>query len=76
MNLTTREDPFLSWHGWLWTGQAWERVCYAPTLGECSSRLGEVAKRRGVPDKLSCMTGGGPPAFTPVGEKEATRHAS
>jgi hypothetical protein len=56
----------VDWFGWLWDGEVWERVCGPhPTLGACSDALGVIAKRRGIPAKHTCMTGGGVPRFTP-----------
>jgi len=60
-----------AWHGWLWTGDAWARVCGGDSLGECSRRLGEHGRRRGVPDKHCVMTGGGCPNFIPYDATEA-----
>jgi hypothetical protein len=60
-----------SWHGWLWTGDSWERVCSGASLSECSRRLGEHARRRRVPDRLCVMTGGGSPAFVPKDSTQA-----
>ena len=65
-----------AWYGWLWVGNSWERVCSGTSLGECSDRLSEQAKRRGVPAKHSCMTGGGAPRFIPrdAQHKEMAAH--
>jgi hypothetical protein len=53
----------MTWYGWVRRrkGASWERVCQAPTLGECSKRLGRIARERGVRDKDSCMTSGAAP---------------
>jgi hypothetical protein len=55
-----------NWVGWLWSEQEWERVCSGENLSECSRRLGAIAKKRGVKDGLTCMTGGGVPQYKPI----------
>jgi hypothetical protein len=52
-----------TWYGWIRPrkGASWERVCQAPTLEECSRRLGRIARERGVRDRDSCMTSGAAP---------------
>jgi hypothetical protein len=65
------------WTGWLWVRQGrggrWERVCQANDIGTCSRRLSEIGRRRGVPDKLACMTRGGAPAEPPACVRRAKR---
>ena len=55
----------MSWHGWLWQFDHWERVCDGRDMGECSRRLGAEADRRGVLDRFTAMTSGGVPQFKP-----------
>lgn len=63
----SNSDSSPSWQGWLWSGDTWERVCNGDSIGECSRRLGEQARRRGIrTDKYSCMTGGGWPRLCPA----------
>lgn len=69
MNTSTHEESSPNWFGWLWTGDSWERVCSAPTLPECSRRLGAECRRRGVQEKYSCLTAGGAPRFVPFDQK-------
>jgi hypothetical protein len=56
-----------SWVGWLRPrkGARWERACEADSLGECSRLLGELARRRGIPDRHAVMTGGAVPDLDP-----------
>lgn len=63
--MTTTAPFTAAWHGWLWTGDVWQRGCAGASLGECSRRLGEEGRRRGVAWKHQVMTGGGPPTFVP-----------
>jgi hypothetical protein len=53
------------WHGWAWTGGKWRRCCQAPGLERCARELSRHARRLKVPDRLTCLTGGGCPAWTP-----------
>jgi hypothetical protein len=52
----------MEWHGWVWS-DGWERVCSAPTIGECSRELGRIGEERGVPTWFQVLTGGCPPTF-------------
>jgi hypothetical protein len=61
----------MTWIGWLWIGDRWERVCIASTLGECSRQLGKIGAERGIPCRFQVLTGGGLPTFTPVGRSAA-----
>jgi hypothetical protein len=54
----------VTWFGWLWV-DGWERVCSAPTIGECARELGRIGEQRGVPTWLQVLTGGAPPSLTP-----------
>jgi hypothetical protein len=66
-----------AWFGWLWWPErGWTRMCDGMTLASCGRKLAALAKRRRVPDKHSCLTGGACPAFTPKEEpamKQAIR---
>jgi hypothetical protein len=56
------------WVGWLWDKRRRmsERVCLGASLGECSNKLGNIAKERGIPDKHCCLTHGAPPDYKPI----------
>jgi hypothetical protein len=56
----------MGWHGWLWVDDAWERVCTAPTIGECARALGVLGEGRGVPTRHQALTSGTPPSFRPT----------
>jgi hypothetical protein len=59
-----------AWSGWLWLrGRGWVLVARGGSLQECGKRLAREARRQGIPDRLSVMTGGGTPAFVPRGEE-------
>jgi hypothetical protein len=44
----------------------WEQVCAADGIGACSKELGQIARHRGVLDKHTCLTRGGPPSWMPA----------
>jgi hypothetical protein len=56
------------WFGWLWSRRKklWERACDAGSIGECSRQLGQLARDRGILDRETCLTRGGPPSWTPT----------
>jgi hypothetical protein len=58
-----------AWWGWLWTGGRWERVASGHSLATCGKKLAREARRRGIPDKFSVLTGGGTPGYTPSQER-------
>jgi hypothetical protein len=65
----------MNWWAWAWTDAGWERVAGpCPSLPACSDQLSKIARQRGIPAKLCCMTGGGAPRFTPRTEKGTVAH--
>jgi hypothetical protein len=59
-------ESYPRWVGWVWMGNRWRRVCEGDTLDACSRLLGKHARKRGVLDKHSILTGGGPPTVVPL----------
>jgi hypothetical protein len=55
----------MTWHGWLWVGDCWERACSAPTIGAAARELGRIGEQRGIPVWHQVLTGGAPPSFRP-----------
>jgi hypothetical protein len=58
-----------TWTGWLWVAGAWQRAVTGDSLAQCGKRLAHAARKRGVPDRFSIMTGGGTPSYRPPGEE-------
>jgi hypothetical protein len=52
------------WFGWLWAGE-WQRVCRGETLAACGASLARIARRKGVRDADTIMTGGAAPSYRP-----------
>jgi hypothetical protein len=59
-------EPRTQWVGWVWQRGRWLRVCEGETLGDCSRRLGEKARRLGIRDKHAIMTTGAVPSIAPL----------
>jgi hypothetical protein len=59
-------EPRSQWVGWVWQRGRWHRVCQAETLAACSRQLGEQARRLGVRDWHTMMTGGNVPVVMPA----------
>jgi hypothetical protein len=55
----------MRWVGWLWSDSVWEKVCVAEDLGQCSHRLGQIARQRGILDRHTGLTGGAAPTWCP-----------
>jgi hypothetical protein len=56
----------MNWVGWVWRCGRWHRVCQAETLSACSRQLGDEARRLGVRDWHTMMTGGDVPVVVPA----------
>jgi hypothetical protein len=54
------------WHGWVWLGKRWLRVCATDGLGATSALLSKEATARGVRDAATCLTRGGAPTWSPA----------
>jgi hypothetical protein len=62
------------WHGWLWQGGRWVRVCAAATLATAARLLAEAGRARRVPERHQLLTGSSePPAFVPPSRKQRCR---
>jgi hypothetical protein len=61
------------WHGWLWYRGAWTRVCEGPTRAGCGRKLAALASSHRVPDRMTCLTTGGAPLFTPRADERGDR---